>query len=87
MANDLGRGCLRVRHGDDAFVDKQQQRDVTRFICGGFGQQEGISKSLPFPLVLQGPAVDLLAHPPSPPPVPPQSSLFALQMGFFQVLQ
>lgn len=29
-----------LSHGGNAFVDKQQQRDVTQFICRGFGQQE-----------------------------------------------
>lgn len=51
--NSLPRvSSVHNRHGDDAFVDKQQQRDVTRFICRGFAQQEDISKSLPFPLAL-----------------------------------
>lgn len=43
---------VHIHHGDDAFVDKQQQRDVMRFICRGFARQEDISKSLLFPLVL-----------------------------------
>lgn len=54
------------RHGDDAFVDKQQQRDVMRFICRGFAQQEDISKSCCFLLLSedQPSTCSLLPHRP-----------------------